>query len=120
MCLFLNVMLKYLDLIPQIFRQQSQNISHSIFNVQTSILINFIVTISLALTIMTLHFFINTPPPLLSDDKYCFVCAAVDIAFVAPLLPCPASTVPGVVLNPAANFLQSFDFHASHVPVCVD
>jgi len=42
---------------------------------------------------------------------------AVDIAFVAPLLPCPASTVPGVVLNPAANFLQSFDFHASHVPV---
>ncbi|CAD6237850.1 unnamed protein product [Miscanthus lutarioriparius] len=45
----------------------------------------------------------------------------VDIAFMAPLvqgtLPSPAPIVPAVVLNPAANFLQSFDFHATHVPV---
>lgn len=52
------------------------------------------------------------------------MCAVVDIAFMAPLvqatLPSPAPIVPAVVLNPAANFLQSFDFHASHVPVCVE
>ncbi|ONM41324.1 Zinc finger CCCH domain-containing protein 37 [Zea mays] len=44
----------------------------------------------------------------------------VDIAFMAPVqatLPFPAPIVPAVALNPAANFLQSFDFHATHVPV---
>jgi len=43
---------------------------------------------------------------------------------MAPLvqatLPSPAPIVSAVVLNPAANFLQSFDFHATHVPVCVE
>jgi hypothetical protein len=51
------------------------------------------------------------------------VCAVVDIAFMAPVqatLPFPAPIVPAVALNPAANFLQSFDFHATHVPVCVE
>eukprot|EP00267_Zea_mays_P052408 XP_020405461.2 uncharacterized LOC100382893 isoform X1 [Zea mays] len=46
--------------------------------------------------------------------------SVVDIAFMAPVqatLPFPAPIVPAVALNPAANFLQSFDFHATHVPV---
>lgn len=43
----------------------------------------------------------------------------VDIAMTAPLFQTttPAPIVPAAVLNPAANFLQNFDFHANHVPV---
>ncbi|KAJ1255000.1 hypothetical protein BS78_K300800 [Paspalum vaginatum] len=45
----------------------------------------------------------------------------VDIALTAPLvqttIPIPAPIVPSAVLNPAVGSLQSFDFHATHLPV---
>ncbi|CAL4948721.1 unnamed protein product [Urochloa decumbens] len=45
----------------------------------------------------------------------------VDIAMMAPLaqatLPTPAPIVSVAMLNPAANIIQSFDFHATHVPI---
>ncbi|XP_062215162.1 zinc finger CCCH domain-containing protein 8-like isoform X3 [Phragmites australis] len=45
----------------------------------------------------------------------------VDIALMAPvvqsILPTAAPAVPAAVLNPVSSFLQSFDIHATHVPV---
>ncbi|KAL5222430.1 hypothetical protein ABZP36_027143 [Zizania latifolia] len=34
-----------------------------------------------------------------------------------PLVPGQTILTPEIMLNPAANFLQSFDFHAAHIPV---
>ncbi|CAO2208684.1 unnamed protein product [Urochloa humidicola] len=45
----------------------------------------------------------------------------VDVTMMAPLaqttLPTPAPIVSTAVLNPASNIIQSFDFHATHVPI---
>uniref|UniRef100_A0ACD5VHB2 Uncharacterized protein n=1 Tax=Avena sativa TaxID=4498 RepID=A0ACD5VHB2_AVESA len=48
----------------------------------------------------------------------------LDFPLVAPLgqslLPTPASVAPFEMLNPSANFMPSFDFHATHPPVKVE
>jgi hypothetical protein len=90
--------------------------------------INFNVTTALVLKIMrsnfdaTFYTYGIVFRPLFSSDIVLH--HIVDIALMAPLdhdtLPTLAPIVSAAVLNPAANIMQSFDFHATHMPVSID